>query len=62
MSGGPTGVEVRCYTCTKTVLVQGVILGEVDFLASAKAKVDAMVARAREHAAAKAKRSFGKEG
>jgi hypothetical protein len=34
-------------TCTKTVPLQGVILGEVDFLAGAKSKVEAMVARAR---------------
>jgi hypothetical protein len=59
MSGGPTGIEVRCYTCTKTVPLQGVILGEVDFLAGAKSKVDAMVARACEHAVAKAKKPFG---
>jgi hypothetical protein len=61
VGGGPTGIEVRCYICTRTVPVQGVILGEIDFLAGAKSKVDAMVARARDHAAAKAKSRFEKK-
>ena len=25
------GIQVRCYTCTKTATVAGIILGEVDF-------------------------------
>jgi hypothetical protein len=53
------GIEVRCYVCTKTSTVSGVILGEVDFLAGAKTKVEAMVARSREHAALKARKAFG---
>jgi hypothetical protein len=55
-----TGLQVHCYVCTKTSDVAGVILGEVDFLAGAQAKVEQMIARAREHAAAKAKRGFAK--
>lgn len=50
------GLEVTCYTCTKRSVLDGVMLGEVDFLAGAKSKVDAMLARAREHAAKVAKR------
>lgn len=50
MSGGATGIQIRCYMCTKTSAVSGVILGEVDFLAGAQAKVDAMIARAKERA------------
>jgi hypothetical protein len=46
MSGGPTGIQIRCYVCTKTSAVSGVILGAVDFLAGAQAKVDSMIARA----------------
>ena len=56
----PRSIEVRCYTCTKQFSVQGVVLGEIDFLAGAKSKVDAMVARAREQAGLKAKKAFGK--
>lgn len=44
------GVEVSCYACTAKFVLQNVILGEVDFLAGAKTKVDQMVARAREAA------------
>jgi hypothetical protein len=40
------GIQVRCYTCTKTATVAGIILGEVDFLAGAKAKVEQMLERA----------------
>jgi hypothetical protein len=40
MSGGATGIQIRCYVCTKTSAVSGVILGEVDFLAGAQAKVE----------------------
>src|SRR5688572_17712449 len=36
--------------CTKTATVPGIILGEVDFLAGAKAMVDAMLERAEERA------------
>ena len=43
-------IQVRCYVCTKTADVSGVILGEVDFLAGAQAKVDAMIAKAKERA------------
>jgi hypothetical protein len=49
------GVEVSCYTCTAKFVLQNVILGEVDFLAGAKTKVDQMVARAREAAKRTAK-------
>jgi hypothetical protein len=52
------GLEVTCYTCTKRSVLDGVILGEVDFLAGAKSKVDTMLGRAREHAAKVAKRPF----
>jgi hypothetical protein len=41
------GIQVRCYTCTKTATVPGIILGEVDFLAGTKAKVEQMLERAR---------------
>ena len=57
MSGGATGIQIRCYVCTKTSVVYGVILGEVDFLAGAQAKVDAMIARAKERANKAAKRT-----
>ena len=57
VSGGATGVQIRCYVCTKTSAVSGVILGEVDFLAGAQAKVDAMIARAKERANKAAKRT-----
>jgi hypothetical protein len=53
---GPSGGEVRCYVCTKISAVSGVILGEVDFLAGAQAKVEAMIARAKERATETAKR------
>jgi hypothetical protein len=59
VSGGPGGIQVRCYVCTKTSAVSGVILGEVDFLAGAQAKVDAMIARAKERANKAAKRTAG---
>ena len=49
---GGRSIQIRCYVCTKTSDVSGVILGEVDFLAAAQAKVDAMIARVRERAAA----------
>jgi hypothetical protein len=50
--GSPTscGVEVSCYFCTAKFILQGVVLGEVDFLAGAKARVDQMIARAKEKA------------
>jgi hypothetical protein len=38
-----------------------VILGEIDFGAGAKSKVDAMVAKARENAAVKAKKRFARK-
>lgn len=58
--GGPSGkgIEISCYVCTYRAVVEGVILGEVDFLAGAKSKVDAMVARARDDAATRAKKPF----
>jgi len=59
VSGGPGSVQVRCYVCTKTSAVSGVILGEVDFLAGAQAKVDAMIAKAKERANKAAKRPAG---
>jgi hypothetical protein len=46
------GIQVRCYVCTKTATVPGIILGEVDFLAGAKAKVDHMLERAKQRARA----------
>ena len=52
------GIEVHCYICTSRAVPAGVILGEVDFLAGAKAKVDAMIDRARDDAAAKARKPF----
>jgi hypothetical protein len=52
-SAGQQGIEVRCYVCTKTFRLQGLILGEVDFLAGAQAKVDAMVQRAKVKAQAR---------
>jgi hypothetical protein len=45
-----TGIQVRCYVCTKTATVAGIILGEVDFLAGAKAKVEQMIERAKARA------------
>ena len=45
---GGRSIQIRCYVCTKTSDVSGVILGEVDFLAGAQAKVDAMIAKAKE--------------
>jgi hypothetical protein len=57
VSGGATGIQIRCYMCTKTSAVSGVILGEVDFLAGAQARVEAMIARARERANKAAKRT-----
>ena len=55
--GGGRRIQIRCYVCTKTADVSGVILGEVDFLAGAQAKVDAMIAKAKERAGNAAKRS-----
>ena len=49
------GIQVRCYVCTSTATVAGVILGEVDFLAGAKAKVDQMLERAKQRAREAAK-------
>ena len=49
------GIQVRCYVCTKTATLTGVILGEVDFLAGAKAKVDQMLERAKQRARESAK-------
>jgi hypothetical protein len=57
VSGGSSGMQIRCYVCTKTSSVTGVILGEVDFLAGAQAKIDAMIARAKERANKAAKRT-----
>ena len=51
------GTEVTCYVCTAKITLQGIVLGEVDFLAGAKAKIDAMVQRARERAQRTANRS-----
>ena len=53
------GIEVTCYVCTAKFTVQGIVLGEVDFLAGAKAKIDAMVQRARERAQQTSKRGTG---
>jgi len=50
------GITARCYVYTKSFPVEGVILGEVDFLAGAKSKVDAMIARSRDDAKVKAKK------
>ena len=44
------GIQVRCYVCTKTATVPGIILGEIDFLAGAKAKVEQMIERAKTKA------------
>lgn len=44
------GIQVRCYVCTKTATLPGIMLGEVDFLAGAKAKVDQMLERAKQRA------------
>ena len=54
---GGRSIQIRCYVCTKTSDVSGVILGEVDFLAGAQAKVDAMIAKAKERAGKAAMRS-----
>ena len=51
------GIEVSCYKCTKSSILEGIILGEVDFLAGAKTKIDAMVAGARERAQTIGRRS-----
>src|SRR6478672_10124742 len=55
ISGGRS-IQIRCYACTKTADVSGVILGEVDFLAGAQAKVEAMIAKAKERASKAASR------
>jgi hypothetical protein len=57
VSGSSQSIEVRCYVCTKTVRVQGLILGEVDFLAGAKAKVEQMIERAKQKARDAVRRS-----
>jgi hypothetical protein len=44
------GIQVRCYVCTKTATVAGIILGEVDFPVGAKAKVEQMIERAKARA------------
>jgi hypothetical protein len=54
---GGQSIQIRCYVCTKTTDVSGVILGEADFLAGAQAKVDAMIAKAKEPASKAASRS-----
>lgn len=46
------GVEVSCYKCTKRFALSGIMLGEVDFLAGAQAKVNQMIERARDRAKA----------
>jgi hypothetical protein len=51
----PTSIEVRCYVCTQRCSVQGVVLGEIDFLAGAKTKVE----QARAQAGLKAKKAGG---
>jgi hypothetical protein len=58
--GGPSGkgIPISCYVCTYKAVVEGVILGEVDFLAGAKSRVDAIVARAKDDAATRAKKPF----
>jgi hypothetical protein len=33
IGAGSSGIEIRCYVCTKQTTVQGVVLGEIDFLA-----------------------------
>jgi hypothetical protein len=50
--GSPTsrGTELSCYACTAKFTLQGVILGEVDFLAGAKQRIDQMVQRPKEKA------------
>jgi len=53
---GGRNIQIRCYVCTKTSDVSGVILGEVDFLAGAQAKVEAMIAKAKERASKAANR------
>ena len=53
---GGRSIQIRCYVCTKTSDVSGVILGEVDFLAGAQAKVEAMIAKAKERASKAANR------
>ena len=58
VSGGPSGIQTRCYMCIKTSVVSGMILDEVDFLAGAPAKVDAMIARAKERANRAANRTI----
>ena len=54
---GGQSIQIRCYVCTMTSDVSGVILGEVDFLAGAEAKVYAMIAKAKERASKAARRS-----
>jgi hypothetical protein len=50
IGSGADGIQIRCYVCTKQCMVSGVILGEADFLAGAQAKVDQMVAKAKQRA------------
>ena len=44
------GTEVSCYACTAKFTLQGVILGEVDFLTGAQQRIDQMIQRAKEKA------------
>ena len=62
IGSGAGGIQIRCYVCTKQCTVHGVILGEADFLAGAQAKVDQMVAKARERAKQAAKRAVAERG
>jgi len=50
------GIQIRCYVCTKTATVPGIIVGEVDLLAGAKTKVDQMIDRAKAQARKVARR------
>ena len=56
IDGERFSIQIRCYVCTKTSDVSGVILGEVDFLAGAQAKVETMIAKAKERASKAANR------
>ena len=44
------GIEVTCYKCTKRSVLVGIMLGEIDFLAGAQAKVAQMIERAKQKA------------
>jgi hypothetical protein len=54
---GGRSIQIRCYVCTKTSDVSGVILGEVDFWPALRPKVDAMIAKAKDRASKAATRS-----